>query len=283
MKKILVPCDFSKPAVNAYRFALDLAAQSKGIIYLLNVIELPILHDKVIMPVFNFEEQLLKELRENAEARFSKITEKYKVEGVKIVTKTQFGAVSRIIQDYITMESIDVVVMGSHGADGVREFFLGSNAEKMVRHSPVPVFIIKDYYKRPIKTIVFPNSLETVSQGDLIWKVKALQNFFKAHLHLVWINTPLNFSADPVTIERLEAYAKRFALKDYTISVFNHTDEEAGILDFSNRVKADLIAMGTHARKGISHLVNGSLAEDVVNHYKGMVWTYSIKNEPVAA
>jgi hypothetical protein len=41
--------------------------------------------------------------------------------------------------------------------------------------------------------------------------------------------------------------------------------------------------MGTHARKGISHLVNGSLAEDVVNHYKGIVWTYSLKNEPVKA
>jgi nucleotide-binding universal stress UspA family protein len=205
MKKILVPFDFSKPAVSAYRFALDIADQSKGTVYMLNVIELPILHDKVIMPVFNFEEQLLKELRKNAESKFKKITEKYKAEGVKIVTKIQFGAVSRIIQDYITMESIDVVIMGSHGTDGVREFFLGSNAEKMVRNSPVPVFIIKDYYKQPIKTIVFPNSLETENQGDLIWKVKALQHFFKAHLHLVWINTPVNFASDSVTIERLEA------------------------------------------------------------------------------
>lgn len=283
MKKILVPCDFSKPAINAFRFALDVATQSKGVIHLLNVIELPIMHDTVLMPVLNFEEQLFKELRENSEERFKKITDKYNTGNVKVVVKTVFGSVSRMIQDYIKTESIELVVMGSHGATGAREFFIGSNAERMVRNSPVPVLVIKDYYKGPIKNIVFPNTLETENQEDLVMKVKALQNFFKAHLHLVWINTPLNFTSDTLTNDRLQAFAKRFMLKDYTISVFNHTDEESGILEFSNSIKGDLIAMGTRGRKGIAHLVNGSLAEDVVNHNKGLVWTYSLQNEPVEA
>jgi nucleotide-binding universal stress UspA family protein len=173
--------------------------------------------------------------------------------------------------------------MGSHGASGVREFFVGSNAERMVRNSPVPVLVVKDYYKGPVKNIVFPNTLDTENQEDLVMKVKALQNFFKAHLHIVWINTPLNFTSDKLTSERLETFAKRFMLKDYTISVFNHTDEETGILEFSNSIKGDLIAMGTRGRKGITHLVNGSLAEDVVNHNKGLVWTYSLQQSPVEA
>ncbi|MFZ6013565.1 MAG: universal stress protein [Bacteroidota bacterium] len=283
MKKILVPCDFSKQAVNAYRFALDVAAQSKGTIHLLNIIELPILHDTVIMPVLNFEQQLLDDLRKSANERFAKITEKYKTQGVKVVTQVEFGAVSRMIQDYIKREAIDLVVMGSHGASGVRELFIGSNAEKMVRNSPVPVLVIKDYYKGPIKNIVFPNTLDTEDQEDLVMKVKSLQHFFKARLHIVWINTPLNFTSDRSTNERLEAFAKRFMLKDYTINVFNHTDEEQGILEFTNSIKGDLIAMGTRGRRGIAHLVNGSLAEDVVNHNKGLVWTYTLQNEPVEA
>jgi nucleotide-binding universal stress UspA family protein len=283
MKKILVPCDFSKPAINAFRLALNIAQQSKGTVHLLHVIELPIMHDTVLMPVLNFEQVLLNDLSKNAKSRFDKITEKYSVEGVKVIIKVQFGAVSRMIQDYIKKESIDLVLMGSHGASGAREFFLGSNAEKMVRTSPVPVLIAKDYFKGPIKSIVFPNTLETDDQEDLAMKVKALQTFFKAHLHLVWINTPLNFTSDTVTNERLEAFAKRFMLKDYTISVFNHTDEERGILEFTRSIKGDLIAMGTHGRRGISHLINGSLAEDVVNHNRGLVWTYSLKNEPVEA
>lgn len=283
MKKILVPCDFSKPAINAFRFALDVAAQSKGTIHLLNVIELPVLHDSVLMPVLNFEQQLFDDLKKSAETRFKKITDKYQAEGVKVISQTVFGAVSMMIQDYITKESIDVVVMGSHGASGMRELFIGSNAEKVVRKSPVPVLVVKDYAKGPIKRIVFPNTMETENQEDLVMKVKSLQNFFKAHLHLVWINTPLNFTSDAVTGKRLEAFAKRFMLKDYTINVFNHRDEEKGILEFANSIKADMIAMGTHGRRGISHLLNGSLAEDVVNHTKGLVWTYSLQQTPVEA
>jgi nucleotide-binding universal stress UspA family protein len=282
MKKILIPCDFSKTAINAFRFALDVARQSKGTVHLLHVIELPIMHDSLLMPVLNFEQELLNELKEDAGKKFNKIKAKYS-EGVSVIATTVFGSVPRMIQDYITQQAIDLVVMGSHGASGVREFFIGSNAEKMVRHAPVPVLVIKNYYEGPVKNIVFPNTMDTENQEDLVMRVKALQHFFKAHLHLVWINTPVNFTSDTVTSERLEAFASRFMLKDYTISIFNHTDEERGILEFSNAVKGDLIAMGTHGRKGIAHLLNGSLAEDIVNHTKGLVWTYSLQQSPVEA
>jgi nucleotide-binding universal stress UspA family protein len=279
MKKILVPFDFSKTAVNAFLFALDVAAQSGGAVHLLHVVELPVLHDTVLMPVLNFEEQLLKELKEKAEKSFATLLGKHQTEGVEIVHDVEFGHVLRTIRDYARKESIDIVIMGSHGASGVREFFIGSNAEKMVRFSQVPVIIIKECYKGPVKNIVFPNTLDTENQEDLVMKVKALQYFFKAHLHIVWINTPLTFASDTQTYARLNNFAKRFMLKDYTVHVFNHTDEEKGILEFAKTMDADLIAMGTRGRKGISHLVNGSLAEDVVNHSQGLVWTYGLQPE----
>jgi len=283
MKKILVPCDFSKPAVNAFRFAMDIAFQSGGSVHLVNIIELPVLHDTVIMPVLNFEQQLLNDLKENAEKSFAKIMAKYKPDEVVVKTVVEFGSVHAKIQDYIVEQGIDLVVMGSHGASGAREFFIGSNAERIVRNSAAPVLVLKDYYKGPIKNIVFPNTLDTENQEDLTMRVKALQNFFGAHLHIVWINTPLNFASDDVTLKRLEAFAKRFMLKNYTLNITNDTDTERGILQFSNRVGGDLIAMATHGHRGISHLIYGSLAEDVVNHTKGLVWTYALKNETVEA
>jgi nucleotide-binding universal stress UspA family protein len=269
--------------VNAFRLALDVAAQSKGTVHLLNVVELPVLHDTVLMPVLNFEEVLLKELQEKAEAEFKKIITKYNTTGSKVIAKVQFGAVATMILDYIADQSIDVVLMGSHGVSGFREFFIGSNAEKIVRRSPVPVLIMKSYYKGPIKNIVFPNTLETENQEDLIAKVKELQNFFGAQLRIVWINTPVNFASDKITLARLEAFAKRYKLQYYTTHVFNHPNEEDGILEFTKFIQGNLIAMGTHGRRGIAHIVNGSVAEDVVNHTDKPVWTYSLKNEPVEA
>lgn len=56
-------------------------------------------------------------------------------------------------------------------------------------------------------------------------------------------------------------------------------EEEGGILNFSKMVDADMIALGTHGRKGLSHLLNGSLAEGIVNHSSLPVWTYGIKNK----
>ncbi len=283
MKKILVPCDFSKQAVNAFRVALDIAQQSKGTVHLLNVVEIPVVSDPTAMPTMNFEVTLLKDLSDLAEQQFVKIREKYNTNGVKVVSGVQFGGVCGIILEYAKENNIDMIVMGSHGATGLRELLMGSNAEKIVRKSSVPTLIVKNYYKGAIKNIVFPNTLELEGQDDLIANVKNLQSFFKAHLHLVWINTPVNFVSDSVTNERMEAFIKRYGLRNCTANIFNHLNEEEGILQFRNAIKADMIAMGTHGRRGISHLVNGSLTEDVVNHTDRLVWTYTLKNELVEA
>jgi nucleotide-binding universal stress UspA family protein len=283
MKTILVPCDFSKTAVHAFQFALDIAEKSKGSVHLLHAIELPVMHDSMLMPVLSFEAQLLEDLKEKAESEFEKIKKKYASDNVKIITKTEFGSPSNVIKHYSTENKVDLIVMGSHGASGLREYFIGSNAEKIVRHAEVPVLVTKEYYKGPIKDIVFPNTLTTENQEDLVMHVKALQNFFDATLHVVWINTPINFTNDTATLLRLNNFAKRFMLKNYKIHIFNHMDPDEGIRDFSNSIQADMIAMGTHGRKGISHFLLGSLAESIVNHSKGLIWTYAMKNDAVEA
>lgn len=284
MKKLLVPCDFSTPSVHAFQFALDVAAKSTdGTVHILHVVELPILHDSVLMPVLSFEQDLMAELKEKAEKEFEVITKKYNKNSIEVITEIRFGKISDMIQQYTKDHVIDAVIMGSHGATGMREFFIGSNAEKVVRHSTVPVLVIKNQYKGPIKHIVFPNTLDTENQEDLVMKVKALQDFFKAHLHIVWINTPLNFTSDSITRKRLEQFAKRFQFKNYTINVYSHVDAEEGIIEFTKSIDSPLIAMGTHSRKRFAHMMHGSLTESLVNHTDILVWSYTLKGEPVVA
>ncbi|MEX1240894.1 MAG: universal stress protein [Cyclobacteriaceae bacterium] len=277
MKKILVPCDFSKPAINAFRFAMDIARKSKGVVYLINVIELPAIHDPIIMPVMTFEKGFMKELKEKATSEFEKIITRYKPDGVTVKTDVLFGGPARMITEAVKKKSIDMIIMGSHGASGLREYFIGSNAEKVVRNSRVPVLVIKNYYKGAIKNIVFPNTLETEKQQDLIRKVKELQAFFKATVHIVYVNTPTNFTSDNITIERLKQFAKQFQFRNYTLNVYNYPFEESGVIHFTGGIKGDLIAMGTHGRKGLAHFLNGSLAEDIVNHANSPIWTYVSK------
>lgn len=282
MKKILVPCDFSTPAANAFRLAMDIAAQAQGSVCLLHVLDQPMLYDSLIMPVMAYEEDAQNQRHAEIKKKFEKVLSHHSGHAdshISVTTAIAEGDPIKTILEYIRNQDIDLVVMGSRGASGLKEYFVGSNAEKIVRSSPAPVLIVKDHFKGAIKNIAFPNTLDTEHQDDLIKNVKKLQHFFNAHLHLIWINTPLKFSSDVITYERLNAFARHFHLKDYTVHIFNYSNEEEGIIQSARRMKADLIALGTHGRKGIAHLLNGSVAEDIVNHADSLIWTYTLKEK----
>jgi nucleotide-binding universal stress UspA family protein len=278
MKKILVPCDFSDQAIAAFRVALDIARQSGGEVCLINIIEVPIMHDTVLMPTLNFEEALFKEMEANAKKRFEKLKTRYAQDLKKVKSLVMYGITATSIVNHIEENDIDLVVMGSKGASGLSELLVGSNAEKVVRRSEVPVLVVKKYVKASsIKDIVFPSTLEQEHE-DLIMGVKRLQNFFKATLHIVFINTPTNFARDIVTRRRLDDFVKRYMLKNCTVNVYNDTYEETGVINFTHSIKADMIAMGTHGRKGLPHILSGSVTEDIVNHVDCPIWTYTIKD-----
>lgn len=276
MKKILVPCDFSSQSVSAFRVALDIAKMSKGEVHLLNVVELPVMHDTVLMPVLSFEEALLKELKEKGDKQFKKLIRKYAKDFKKVQGTVVYGNPSIMILRFIEEEGIDLVVMGTKGASGVREALIGSNTEKIVRRSPVPVFTVKKYIKvSEIRDIVFPSSLQ-VEHEDLVARVKDLQKFLGATLHIVFINTPTNFTRDTRTHKRLSDFVKKTGIKNYTTNIFNDPYEETGVINFLRMIGADMVAMGTHGRKGLAHILSGSLTEDVVNHVDAPTWTYMI-------
>jgi K+-sensing histidine kinase KdpD len=164
-------------------------------------------------------------------------------------------------------------VMGTHGASGIKEFTLGSNTEKIVRSCKVPVIAVKKNAKTvAIKNIIFPTNLK-VANKNLLASIKELQSLLKARLHILYVNTPANFTRDHSTEEQLLGFARVNQFKNCSIHIYNDIDEESGIINFSSRFKNRMIAMSTHGRKGINHLLNGSIAEDVVNHIDCPIWT----------
>jgi nucleotide-binding universal stress UspA family protein len=276
MDKILIPCDFSDQSISAFRLGLDIAHSASAEIHLLNVVEVPIVHDELITPIQSFDELLLKELRDQAETRFEELRKEYSKEKVIIKTSVEFGSVIATIIGYLEEQNATLAVMGTKGVTGLQEVLMGSTAEKIVRYAPCPVIVAKKYNRLDeLKHIVFPNSMEE-GQEDLLMHVKALQHVLKATLHLVWIETS-HFTDHTVVKSQLESFAKRFMLQNYTLNVFKAKSKESGVIDFTHKINANMIAMGTHARKGLNHLLKGSVTEDVVNHVDCPIWTYVIK------
>lgn len=278
MKKILVPVDFSRQAAYALEFAIDLAGKVKAQIRVLHVVEFPVgtTMDPIGLPVpTQVDADFLDVLKENAKKRMASFI-KNAPKGVKVESKVDVGNPHINITEYITEEDIDLVVMGTKGASGLKEFFIGSNAEKVVRLAKCPVITMHEKLKvNDIKDIVFATNFEDPSE-ELITELKRLQEILHAKLHLLRVNTPNNFERDRVARPALENTAKRYMLKDYTINIYNDVYEDQGILTFAQHIGADMIALGTHGRTGIGHLISGSIAEDVVNHATQPIWTYHI-------
>lgn len=275
MKKILVPCDFSEPSLEAFQFAIDLANHSGGSITVLTVIDLPVVvyGASIDMPAYDFSSHLQKGMEEDANASYKKMVKKLAKGFDNLTFQIIQGPIAVTICDFAENNKIDLVVMGTHGVSGLKEFFVGSNTEKIVRFSKVPVFAIRKAIPvSSIKNIVFPTTLN-FDQTNFVKKVKVLQDFFDATLHILYVNTPINYIRE----NDLKEYAKYYKFTNFTVNVRNDRYEPDGIMLFSEEIKADMLVMATHGRKGLSHFISGSIAEDVVNHVNCPVWTSTLK------
>lgn len=273
MKRILVPCDFSEPSVQGIKFAVEIAAKSSGLVMLLHILEVPVMHD-TMMPVLNFETSFFNELKMKAEKHLTKLKTKFEKESVKIQSFIEIGPIQKTLARIAEEKRADLIIIGTHGTGGLMESFIGSNTEKVVRFSSVPVIAIHQSAKlSKIKNIIFPTNLEK-NQKPLISRIKKLQAFFSATLHLLLVNTPANLKRTADEKQLMEAYARHSKLVDYTINTRNDFSVEGAIINFTHEIKADMIAMGTHGRKGLSHLFLGSIAESVLNQIDCPTWTY---------
>jgi nucleotide-binding universal stress UspA family protein len=279
MKKILVPCDFSETARQAYKFALDIASQNGGAIIVLKIIDLipKYIESLDSNPFYASSGSVLAELKAEAEKDFEKLDKAVNTKNVPVKFVVSQGTVSQTILKEIHSQSADMVVMGTKGASGLKELLVGSNTEKIVRVAPVPVFAIhRATQVARIKNIVFPTNMD-LTQSKLIQKIKALQTFFKATLRVLYVKTPSERATDSEMKISLENYAKFYGLENFSVHITHETNEQAGILKFAARTGNSIVAMATSGHTGLTHYMVGSIAEDVVNHAHEPVWTYSCR------
>jgi nucleotide-binding universal stress UspA family protein len=282
MKRILVPTDFSKPSQIAIETAADIAKKANAELILLHVIE------EASGDSFNVEGEMntsgnwedrifTLKLIERAKKQMAKLTEDSKLAGIKVRQELRVGTPFHGMRTIITERKVDLVVMGTAGHTKLEEMIIGSNTEKVVRHSNCPVLTV---HKKPLradfKNIVYATAM---SKEEEIFSrvVRKTQELYDSTVHLVRINTPGNFQRDIVVKKYMQDFAKKLQLKNFTINVFNDLSEEEGIVYFADSINADMIAMATHGRTGFAHVLAGSIAEDVVSHSKRPVLTFVTK------
>ncbi|HLV45653.1 MAG TPA: universal stress protein [Flavobacterium sp.] len=274
MKKILVPTDFSEQAGRALKTAASIARKTGSELILLHIIDLPQEAMDAVKPGFDVPEIIF--FKNSAEARLSQTSLSPELNGLTVSQVLRLGRTFDLVNEVATANDVDLIVMGSHGASGFKEVFIGSNTEKVVRTSEIPVLVIKNEETlTSFNKVVFAVDLGAEVKESTKKMIKFLiSNEIKPVF--LYVNTPNNFKSTHVADKMAKEYIQQLSINDYEFAIYNDVDIEKGILNYAESINADLIAMGTHGRTGFARLLNGSISEDLVNHSSKSVLTFKL-------
>ena len=274
MKKILIPTDFSESAENALKIAAQIARSRNSELILLHMLELPSQGGDAVIAGHNIPELML--FKNAAIEKLEDLMDADYLDDLEVSHIVQFDMAFDGIMNISNKNEVDLIVMGSHGASGFKEMFIGSNAEKVVRTSEIPVLIIKkEIDKFEVKNFVFASDFSDEIKKPFQNALEVAE-MFGAHLHLVMVNTLNNFKTTAAAHQVFDEFLASSNAKNYTTHIYNDATVEKGVLNFAKSINADLIGICTHGRNGLSHFFNGSVSEDLVNHAMRPMITFKI-------
>lgn len=262
MKKIIIPTDFSDCAKNAVEMGFEIAKKLDSSVHFIHVLRTPVDWKHLRKEQEKNFPETLHEIG-HVKGEFMKLEQFGKMVDVK--TKCTLIYDNGDLYHNIEKEEGDLIVMGSHGANGVKEIF-GSNTQLVVRHSKIPVLIVKSItLTTNITNIVFASNWEGNIQSQLEIII-AFTKKLAVKLHLLYVNLPDDYK-DVYEIEsNMKENMRAFKDVNYTMNVYDSINEEQGIVQFAETIDADLIGMITHGKSGFKQLVSPSITESLVNH-----------------
>jgi nucleotide-binding universal stress UspA family protein len=277
MKKILVPTDFSPCADHAVAVALEIAKKAGSEIDFLHLFP----ETSGSMHTLPRESQLTHHREQDAALGLAKssldelVTRAEKM-GVRAKPVLVMDKGVDKIENYIKPLEIGLVVMGSHGASGIRELIVGSHTQRVVRHSSIPVLVVK-YKPDPVEfsNILFASTFheDPAPHMDCLIRFARLWN---STIHLLYIGLEKDKQSKAQVEEKMNALSSRFTDVKFTQNFITTNDPEWGIKHAARDIKPDVIGITTDITVG-ALLFNHSLAENLVNHEEIPVFVINTK------
>ena len=270
IKKILVPLDFSDASLNALDYAESLSKLTGAEIILLHIIEnLNVTTDPFyasIPPDPAYEEELKKISSEALEKAAQKISS---ANGNVVKTFSAVGRTHKEILSHAEKLKADIIIMGTHGVSGFREFVMGSNTFRVVSDSKFPVLSVQKKSKKTVfKNILVPFSDHPHSREKIMYAIM-IAGIYRASLNIVGIDDVGTAAhAKKITLEakQIKAITEKHDITCST-SVVTAPRNAKTILNHAKKVKADLIVTtGDTARQNLKEYFSGSVSQQIVNH-----------------
>jgi nucleotide-binding universal stress UspA family protein len=279
---ILVATDFSPTAEIGLSWAVALGRLHQANIHLVHGLLLPI-HMTDFIPA---PPDTSADIRRAALDRLDDTAQKVREAGIDVTSDLMLGIPSQSILEAASEEDADLVIMGTRGLSGVEHLLLGSTAERVVQRARCPVLSVHpgDAVETPkAESILVPTDFskdaDRASHAALALLRKQPKDATLTLLHVYHL--PFEYTAygtvptswdyfkdvEGAATDRIEEIADSF--REEGLSVVTRTVEgypPEVIIKVAEEIGCDMIAMGTHGRTGLAHLLLGSTAERVVQH-----------------
>jgi nucleotide-binding universal stress UspA family protein len=237
-------------------------------------------------------------LQEAASGKLNEAAEAIRAKGVAVDSDLRLGVPSQVLIQAAEEKGVDLVVIGTRGLTGIRHLLLGSTAERVVQHATCPVLTVHpgdaDQH-REIRTILVSTDFSSDADSSIESALRLLGPQREAKLVLLHVyHLPYEYTAygtiptsldyfkdvEGAAEERLAEMAQALDREGLTVeTVAKEGYPPDTIIDQAEAAGADLIALGTHGRTGLAHLLLGSTAERVVQHARCPVLTVKKTNE----
>lgn len=242
MKTILVPTDFSKVADNAIEYAAGLSSALKARLVLLHVYHPPVVASEVPAVIPTLEE-VEKDSLEALKKIEKKLQEKHGF-SLTIESRCRCGFAADEVEEFANKYNADLVVMGMHGAGYVSEKLIGSVTSAVMHKLKRPVLGVnmKAGFSS-LKKIVFAADYNQIPEKKTLEPLKMIAGIFGSHIHI--LNILPEQVSNPTVSRAIEGIKleNEFQGIEHSFHYVESQDVVAGINEFSEEMKADLIVM----------------------------------------
>jgi nucleotide-binding universal stress UspA family protein len=194
MIRVLLPTDFSDNALNAASYACGLLKDETSVLFLLNAYTPPIYRVDYVLgspgqlglpdDYQYFAENNLKTFEEKLKKRSQNPKH-------SLVLHSAFNTLEDEITRVVNNENIGLIVMGTQGATGARELFMGSNTLHAIRKAEVPILAVpSDYQFKPLKELLFPTDLEIDFHHTDLHMLLKLSKLWKCKINILHVTPP---------------------------------------------------------------------------------------------
>jgi len=241
---ILVPTDFSKLSKVAVQYAVRIGKKLKAELILLSVVNLDSPPGRGFLNVKYLEDKLNENAVEDCAKLISEIRSENKGK-IDITSHVIKGfPVESVVTNYAEHNDIDLIVMGTKGATGLKKIILGSNAAAVIDKSRIPVIAVPEFARfTSLKDIVYATDIANLK--DELKTVVSFAKTFNAVVHILHI-VPTTGESRLDIKETVTKLTKAMNYKKITFTVSLHDDAAEGIDEYVLKHKADMLAMFTH-------------------------------------